>query len=82
MSYKVVIDKPARKFIAKQSQEQQRRILQALYKLPYEGDISPMKGKVNQYRLRIGEYRAVYSVQDDVLTVDVLKVGPRGDIYK
>ena len=82
MSYKVVIDKPARKFIAKQSQEQQRRILQALYKLPYEGDIFPMRGKANQFRLRIGEYRAVYSVQDDVLTVMVLKVGPRGDIYK
>ena len=82
MSYKVVIDKPARKFIAKQSQEQQRRILQALYKLPYEGDISSMKGKVNQYRLRIGEYRALYSVQDDVLIVNVLKVGPRGDVYK
>lgn len=82
MSYKIVIDKPARKFIMKQSQEQQRRILQALYKLPYEGDIFPMRGKVNQYRLRIGEYRAVYSVQDDVLIVTVLKVGPRGDVYK
>ena len=82
MSYQVFIEKPARKFIEKQSKEQQRRILRALYKLPYEGDIVPMKGKSNQFRLRIGEYRAVYSLKDDVLTVNVMKVGPRGDIYK
>ena len=82
MSYNVVIEKPARKFIEKQSKEQQRRILQALYKLPYEGDIVPMKGKTDKFRLRIGEYRAVYSLQNNLLTVDALKVGPRGDVYK
>lgn len=82
MSYKVVIDKPARKFIQKQPPDQQKRILMALYKLPYEGDIFPMRRTKGQYRVRIGTYRAVYNLYNDVLTVNVIKVDNRGDVYK
>ena len=80
MSYRIYIEKPARKFIQKQSSEQQKRILLALSRLPEQGDISPMKGKENQFRLRIGEYRAVYTLDAGILTVTVMKIGPRGDI--
>ena len=82
MSYRVLIDKPARKFIQKQPPAQQKRILTALYKLPDVGDIFPMRGKANQYRVRIGTYRAVYNIDKDVLTVTVIKVDNRGDVYK
>ena len=82
MSYKVLIDKPARKFIAKQPPDQQKRIMTALYKLPDVGDISPMRGKANQYRVRIGGYRAVYNLDRNVLIVNVIKVDNRGDVYK
>jgi len=34
-----------------------------------------------RYRLRQGRYRIVYSIQDDELTVWVVKVGQRKDIY-
>ena len=34
-----------------------------------------------RYRLRQGRYRIVYSIQDDELTVWVVKVGHRKDIY-
>lgn len=82
MSYKIVIAKPARKFIDKQPPDQQERILKALHKLPDYGDISPMSGKPNQYRVRIGTYRAVYRIDNNILTVFVIKVGNRGDVYK
>ncbi len=82
MNYKIVIDKPARKFIKKQSREQQQRILTALHQLPYKGDIFPMRGEKGQYRLRIGTYRAIYSLYHDILTVKVIKIDNRGDIYK
>ena len=82
MNYKVVIEKPARKFIEKQPPDQQKRILTALYKLPEQGDIFPMRGKSNQYRVRIGTYRAVYNLEKDVLTDNVIKVDNRGDAYK
>jgi mRNA interferase RelE/StbE len=35
-----------------------------------------------RYRLRQGRYRILYSIQDDELTVWVVKVGPRKDIYR
>jgi mRNA interferase RelE/StbE len=35
-----------------------------------------------RYRLRQGRYRIVYSIQDDEVTVWVVKVGHRKDIYR
>ena len=35
-----------------------------------------------RYRLRQGRYRIVYSIQDNELTVWVVKVGHRKDIYR
>ena len=35
-----------------------------------------------RYRLRQGRYRIVYSIQDDELTVWVVKVGHRKDVYR
>jgi mRNA interferase RelE/StbE len=35
-----------------------------------------------RYRIRQGRYRIVYSIQDDELTVWIVKVGHRKDIYR
>jgi mRNA interferase RelE/StbE len=35
-----------------------------------------------RYRLRQGKYRILYSIQDDELTVWVVKVGHRKDVYR
>jgi mRNA interferase RelE/StbE len=35
-----------------------------------------------QYRIRQGDYRIIYSVQDDDLTVHIIKVGHRREIYR
>jgi len=35
-----------------------------------------------KYRLRIGNYRVLYSIEDDILTVYVVKVGHRKDVYR
>ena len=35
-----------------------------------------------RYRIRQGQYRIVYSIQDDVLTVWVVKVGHRKEVYR
>ena len=34
------------------------------------------------FRFRFGDYRAVYSVMDNVLTIEVIEVGHRKDIYR
>jgi mRNA interferase RelE/StbE len=35
----------------------------------------------DQWRIRVGDYRVVYTIQDDVLLVLVVKVGNRRDVY-
>ncbi len=35
-----------------------------------------------RYRVRQGKYRVIYSIQDQELTVWVVKVGHRGDVYR
>jgi len=35
-----------------------------------------------KYRLRQGRYRIIYSIQDDQLTVWVVKIGQRKDVYR
>jgi mRNA interferase RelE/StbE len=37
---------------------------------------------LERYRLRQGKYRILYSIQDDELTVWVVKIGHRRDIYR
>ena len=82
MRYRIVIEKPALKFLQKQPKAQQERILKAIQGLPETGDIKPMGGHENLYRLRVGPYRVLYTVEDDLLIVRVLTVGNRGDVYK
>ena len=43
-------------------------------------DISTIKGLKNGYRLRVGQFRAIYTNELTVITVE--KVSPRGDAYK
>jgi len=35
----------------------------------------------NGYRIRVGDYRVVYSVDDNQITVVVVRIGARGDVY-
>ena len=82
MKYQIVVEKRAAKFIRKQQPEQQKRILQALAQLPGMGDIKPMAGAAGFYRLRVGDYRILYTVEEERITVRVTDAGNRGDIYK
>ena len=36
----------------------------------------------DRYRVRQGDYRIVYEVADDVLTVVVVRIGHRNDVYR
>lgn len=47
----------------------------------YRGDWQPLQGSPF-WRLRVGSWRAVCERRDDELVLLVLKIGPRGDVYK
>ena len=81
-TYRIEIEKAALKFILKQPPEQQKRLMREIQKLPYNRDIVPYKGVENAFRLRVGDYRVIYLKHDAVLTIVVIRVGNRGDVYK
>ena len=81
MKYQIIIEKRAEKFIRKQTKDNQIRILTAIYKLPSEGDIKPLKGNAGNYRLRVGTFRIIFTVEHEIVTVRVLDAGNRGQIY-
>jgi len=41
-----------------------------------------LTGSENHYRIRIGIYRVIYSIKDDILTVEVIKIDHRKDVYR
>lgn len=48
----------------------------------YRGDWKPLAGMPDGWRLRVGDWRAICELRGDELVLRVLKVAPRGDVYK
>lgn len=65
--YQIVLKKRAKKFIEK---------------LPNGEDIKALKGYDNLLRLRVGEYRIIYTVNNGECVILVIDAGNRGEIYK
>lgn len=85
MSYKVEFSKGAKKQLGKLPLDVQQRIQTKISELaiePRPNGVKKLQGDDNSYRLRVGDYRVIYEVVDDVLIVTVIKVGHRSDIYK
>lgn len=83
MKYTIVIEKPAEKFIMRLAQPEKERILKAIHELPHNGDIKRLQGKKSRgmYRLRVGSYRIIYTVDNGRLVVCVIDAGNRGQVY-
>jgi len=43
-------------------------------------DLKPIEGENDSYRIRVGKYRLLFSVEGK--TAIISKIGPRGDVYK
>lgn len=85
MSYKVEIFKGALKQLKKLSPELRERIQLQIDDLaiePRPNGVKKLKGKDESYRIRVGDYRVIYDIYDDVLLVNVVEVDHRNKIYK
>jgi mRNA interferase RelE/StbE len=41
-----------------------------------------LQGEIELYRVRVGEYRVIYAIDDDALTVLVVKIADRKEAYR
>jgi mRNA interferase RelE/StbE len=83
--YKVVVSKSAAKELSKLPSIINDRIIKAVLELsdnPRPQGSRKLKGGFENWRIRIGDYRVVYAIDDEIFIVDVRKVGHRKDIYE
>ncbi len=71
--------KDARKFLEKQGEPANTRIRRAVKKLPL-GNVERFKSESNTYRLRVGDYRILFTREDG--NIFVKKIDNRGQVYK
>ena len=81
MKYTIIIEKLAEKFIMKLPRPDKERVLKAIHNLPDGNDIKKLKGHKNLMRLRVGDYRIIYTIDNGKCIILVIDAGNRGDIY-
>jgi mRNA interferase RelE/StbE len=85
VTYEVKVTNGARKMFKKLSQELQDRIQPKIDELaiePRPNGVKKLQGEENSYRIRVGDYRVIYDIFDDILLVKIVDIGHRSKVYK
>ena len=83
-SYAIVFASRVEKALAVLPQEIQLRILEKVQELaqnPFPVGAKKLKDR-SGYRVRVGDYRIIYDIEDNVLLVTIVAVGHRKEIYE
>lgn len=84
-SYRIEVSATAEKQIRKLPVRDQVRVLRAIQHLALEArppGYRKLQGYEDVFRIRVGSYRIIYSVESGRLIVIILKVGHRSDVYR
>lgn len=71
--------KIAVKYINSTDKSTKKRLKEAIEKIPL-GDIKKLKGYKSEYRLRVGDLRVLFTLDNDVIIIN--SILPRGQAYK
>ena len=85
MKYRIEVKRSAAKALKKIPKPDRRRISEKIDSLAEELpslEITKLKGDNPFHRIRVGDYRIIYEIQDEVLVILIVKVGHRKDIYR
>lgn len=84
-AYRVLVSKAVAKQLARINRPDQLRIRAALDLLasdPRPPKSVPLTGVDSIYRVRVGDYRIVYSVRDEIRIVAIIRIGHRRDVHR
>ena len=84
--YRIVFTMQANRALRKMSRNTARLIREKIDQLaqdPYarNPNLTRLQGRPG-YRLRVGEWRVIYELEDDRLLILVLKIAPRREVYR
>ena len=85
MNYQILIERRARREIVRLPVDISRRVAEAIDALiaqPRPPGCKKLAGSRNEWRIRIGDYRILYEIDDRARQVRVYAVGHRREIYR
>ena len=85
MAYQVLVERAAEKDLRKISSEVRPRLvlaLQSLAKNPRPAGSLKLTGSASDWRIRVGDYRIIYEIADEIRIVRINRVRHRGDVYR
>jgi len=83
--YEVLLSKAARKQLAALPVFIHNKIIEDISHLssvPRPIGCKKLKGYKNSYRIRVGDYRIIYEIEDKVLRILIVAIGNRKNIYE
>lgn len=84
MHYKIVIKERVLKQLSdipKKFAEKIDKLILSLAENPRPAGCKKLQGYTNTYRVRYSDFRIVYTIDDNVLIIDIIQIGNRKDIY-
>ena len=85
MTYSLAILPAALRQLTELPRLEQRRLKERIDRLavdPRPPGVKRLHGRREYLRLRSGDYRAIYTVDDDRFTVLIIKIGQRREVYR
>jgi mRNA interferase RelE/StbE len=85
LSYQILIFPKAQAQIKRLPRADSQKILKAIDSLahnPRPGGVRKLTGTANHFRIRVGDYRIIYAIEDRFLAVFVIAAGHRKNIYE
>jgi len=83
-AYEILLSKAARKYLAELPALVHTRIIKNISHLSSTArpaGCKKLSGYKNAYRIRVGDYRVIYEIEDKVLRILVIAIGHRKNIY-
>ncbi len=84
MTYETFIERPAQRSLSKIPPTDQDRIIDAIRKLksdPRPDGVQKLSGR-EAWRIRVGDYRIIYEINDEARSVLVVTLGHRREVYR
>ena len=85
MSYRIEVKRSAAKTLQKIPKADRNRIVDKIDTLAENlpnPDTTKMKGDNPFHKIRVGDYRIIYEIQEEILVILIIKIGHRKDVYK
>ncbi|MDA0244136.1 MAG: type II toxin-antitoxin system RelE/ParE family toxin [Chloroflexi bacterium] len=83
--YQIVFTTSARHELNRLEKKLVQRIFSKIENLaenPRPKGCTKLSGMESLWRIRIGDYRVVYSIQDQIVTIEVIAIRHRRDVYR